>query len=294
MTTPANRRGRHAGVAGAVPVGELLGRAAADPGAELALPGPAQVDRRTPIGWSAADTTEFPRIQVPSAPAPVPSAESQLSDTPEETGTQQGASNRLARMIAAAVSAVGLCGLVAGIGVATGTASPALPAVPGSQLGTLTGVLALRPDVIAQKLLGAPPPGRFPVPVVPATGSDAAGDPAGGAAGGIALDDEEHQRTSREVLQFFGSMPNDPRVAYPHLDRSMQTSLSLDDFQTAWADVRVVRLEQLDPAPDGQVDVRVRIYRASGSVFVIRQRIGVAPGPDPRIDRVVLLSAQSD
>lgn len=94
------------------------------------------------------------------------------------------------------------------------------------------------------------------------------------------------------VCEFYRWLHADPSVAVP-----LAAPGVLGDEFTAvarsWADVTVVRPRDVQAQPDGSVLAEVLVEYPDGGRLLLKHRLTVQPGPQPRITRIELVMARS-
>lgn len=126
------------------------------------------------------------------------------------------------------------------------------------------------------------PPLRDGEPPGPRTPGASAIDPAAGS----------RESSIKVVCEFYRWLHDDPAIAVP-----LVTPDVLGD-ETAvvthsWTEVAAVRPRHVRVDPNGTVVAVVLVEYSDGSKLLLRHRLTVQPGPQPRISKVELLAARS-
>lgn len=204
------------------------------------------------------------------------------------------------RLTAAAVAVFLLFGAAAATSVALSrspTSSPRNVAAPATPI---TGMPALRPDVLMTRAgwspAEIPDPARepalpFPLPGRPAGPDDLVGEnsasllhanpSAGSVQGAVAL-----------VENFYNLLDQDPGRAATLLAPDLLGS-DTEEFTRSWNALRTVRARQVRPGPNGSVIAELVATGPRGEHVVLRHRMTVEDGgTTPHIRAVELLTAE--
>ena len=261
--------GRHSGGSGSIPVAELLAqrtRPASRPARSTVhlVPLPAHLrDAHRP--------DRVPELAI--APGRLRSGWARLLEA-AFAGLERR-SRLIGRVVRALLGGGAAALLLASVVTGAVLAEPAprvvVPA-PVHQL-TVDGAAALRPDVIDSRLRGTSGPAVAP-PTAPAV-----------ATGGPAASPETAVRVVRD---FFGALPHRPLGALALLE----PALADPSFAAGWSGIRQIRGVEARAEDAGAVRVTAVLEHADGARTRAQHRFVVSDGPQPRITRAVLLSAQ--
>lgn len=156
----------------------------------------------------------------------------------------------------------------------------------------IQGAQALRLDLLRQARWPFVQPGRPHRHSHPPPAQD---EPPGARAPGYsAVNPAAGSRESsiKVVCEFYRWLHDDPAVAVP-----LVTPDVLGDetgvVTRSWTEVAAVRPRRLWVQPDGSVLAQVLVEYSDGSRLLLRYRLTVQPGPQPRISRIELLAARS-
>ncbi|MFC0544480.1 hypothetical protein [Kutzneria chonburiensis] len=189
------------------------------------------------------------------------------------------------------VGAITLAGTVAAASMITSDPRPAKAAVVASpQPEALTGVDALRPDVLATELAGkttdAEPLSAATTTTSPSTTTStptAAGTPR-------ALTANAPADPVDVVRDFYNTVAQNPRDALAMIGGSL-AELDPTGFIRSWSTVRAVRPERVEAMTDNTVLGVIGIQQSDGSWLHVEQLLKVDGGNQPKIVNAQVLSA---
>lgn len=260
--------GRHSGGTGSIPVAELLAQRTRP----VSRPARSAV-HLVPLPAHLRDGHRADRApELATAPGRLRSGWVRLLEA-AFAGLEQR-SRVIGRVVRALLGGSAAALLLASVVTGAVLAEPApRVVVPAPVQLTVDGAAALRPDVIESRLRGAsgsavPPPTATAV----ATGGRAASP----------------ETAVRVVRDFFGALPHRPRVALALLD----PALADPSFPAGWSGIRQIRGVEARAEGAGAVRVTAVLEHADGARTRAQHRLVVSDGPQPRITRAALLSAQ--
>lgn len=251
----------------------------------------AELIRRQPSFVAVPMLPAEPEIAPPPTPEPAPQLVPENGDR---------APSLRARVLAAAIGTVALCGVV-GATAAISTARPVdTPAAHAPATGSaITGTRALRPDLVAQRLGYLPRRGADAAD----TQLPAAGRPAAGPGHDAAVDPEDQgdsavhspaadlTQPANVVREFYRRLQARSDDASSLLDPAL-LGTDLSGFRSSWAAVRGVRPESVTAQRDGSVLGTIAVQQPDGGWLRMQQRFFLTDARPPLIDRVELVSAQ--
>lgn len=318
--------GRRHARAGALTVAELVRRqppATVKTGVDVDRPAPDRSTRKGPVAnRPLLDRPRFgdfpsdrPVNDVPTSVLPV-LKESEQADATGETGENTAAerfhSGRL--VLVSKIAGIGfgvlaLCGAFGAASVITTHHQRDLTAAGSPVLLPISGMQALRPDVLAAQLTsgnakahrvadgrGTTTPSKsaqdqsepqVAVPDDQLPGSDQPSVPTGGQQAGKAT-----KSPTEVVRQFFSMVRQQPHAAAQLLDPQLLGS-QLTEFVTAWSSTAALEVEQVTQTKSGPVEAVVRLLQPNGTWLRVDELLTVTSDRVPLIGHVQLLSAQN-
>jgi hypothetical protein len=189
------------------------------------------------------------------------------------------------------VGAITLAGTVAAASMITSDPRPAKAAVVASpQPEALTGVDALRPDVLATELAGKTTEAE-PLSAAPtSTSPSATASTPTAAATPRALTANAPADPVDVVRDFYNTVAQNPRDALAMIGGSL-AELDPTGFIRSWSTVRAVRPERVEAMTDNTVLGVIGIQQSDGSWLHVEQLLKVDGGSQPKIVNAQVLSA---
>lgn len=276
-------------------VGDLLGGPAPDDGRPEAEADPPSEDRgdieRRDIVWDEATDVHY-------------FDEAEFAEPAE---SRRGRGGRAATMIGLAASSLVLCGSMVAASVLSHDRKTSPAQQSPAQPTEFAGADVLRPAAIAAQLAArhpltattAPAPASHPHPPMapddhgPRHAGDGPGElptsshpapPPGSSADRITISPAD------VVREFYTLAVGQPELAETLLDPQLDTDPL--EFAASWDDVRQVRVDSVQPDPDGSVRAVVDLQQDDGSWLHLVELLRVTMGNVPVISGAELLSAQ--
>lgn len=192
-------------------------------------------------------------------------------------------SARLCRTVAFAAGIALLCGAVTASATALTGPRTDRAAPTSTAPSPVTGIAALRPDLIGATV-ELPPTAARPTPVAESRPAPSRSGPSGGGPG------PEQDPLLGTVSAFYENAATDPEQAFGLLDPQMRGT-EYRDFEQAWQGVERVNIDDIRRNGPDTTLVAVTLERSDDRVIHTLARIRVAPGGHPRIMDATLLSA---